>query len=321
MGKRAAVSSASLLLVLLLAGCSGSGDDTSTSGTIATSGSISTRGPGGENNPPTGKVEASVAAGMAPLRVDFTLDGSDRDGDPLSWSLDANGDGKADRSGTSLPTIANYTYLSPGLYNVTFTLSDQKADFAIPLSISVTANTAQGTPLLFDGAEGDASLWTLHDELVVDANAGTGVPSGAAHPVGGWFQDAAVFRTGAKSWHSHYPDNLVATLTTAQAIEVPEGGATLSFYAKGGAEDNSFDGLWVNVGSDVAALENIIYQAVVFEDWTQFSYRLEPGPQFVQFLFKSDISCSSEPQPVGGPGACGAGWDEGGFWVDDIQVI
>lgn len=317
MGKLVAV----FLIVILLAGCAGGGGDESTStGTAASSGSVSSKSglPGG-NNPPTGKVEASIAQGQAPLRVDFTMDGSDKDKDALSWSLDVNGDGKVDRNGNKLPATANYTYMSPGVFNVTYLLDDGKSKVTFPLAITVTANVSNRTALLSDGAEAAPTAWVFTNELVIDTVA-TKVRTGQEHPQGGWVQTADEAHMGSQSYHAPYPDHYEAKMTTAAPIPIPEGGATLTFWLKGGAEDNSYDGLYVNSGTDPAALENQVYQAAAFAEWTQFSFTLEPGDQTVEFVFKADASCSSDPEPVGGPGACGPGWELGGYWIDDITL-
>lgn len=315
------------VLVILLAGCSGKGttqDSDTGNGTVATSGVISSHGggPAGSNNPPTGSAAASVSSGMAPLTVVFTLDGKDKDNDPLSWTLDANGDHTSDKNGKTLPATVNFTYMSPGVFNVTYKLSDGKADVSFPLVVTVTPNVSSCVPLLSDGAEGDASLWAIASEVVINGNAPPAppIPSGQPHPLGPWGQVTDQFHLGAKSWHAHYPDNYVSTMTLAKALGVPAGGATLSFWAKGGAEANGVDGLFVNVGADATHLENQIYQATVYGDWTQFSLKVPAGPLVVQFVFQSDVSCSSEPAPTGNAAACGAGYDAGGYWVDDILV-
>ncbi len=317
---------AALILVLLLAGCSGKGSDSSgtDSGTAASSGVVSSHGTGGSgNNPPTGSVHASVASGMSPLTVVFTMEGADKDKDALSWTLDVNGDKKPEANGKTLPATANFTYNVPGVYNVTYKLSDGKADVSFPLVVTVTTNVAAGQTLFLDDAEGDASKWTITSEVVVAPNIAVDPQgSGQEHPLGPWRQVTDQFHLGAKSWHAHYPDNYVSTMTLAAPLTIPPGGATVSFWLKGSAEDNSYDGIYVNTGADAGALENQVYQAAEYKDWTQFSFTVPAGPLVLQFVFKADISCSSEPQPVGGGDGtvCGPGWDGGGYWVDDIQV-
>ncbi len=313
------------ILALALAGCGGkSTDSDNTSDPIVTSGIVSSRVTGADgNNPPTGSLAPSTVAGAVPLTVNFTFDGSDQDKDPLTWTFDANDDGKSDQSGSTLPSSFAYTYMTTGLFNATLVITDTKADFTLSKIIEVRAPADGGVPFFTDDAEGDASKWVITSELVINPNlAGDPVPSGQPHPSGPWRQVTDQFHAGAQSWHAHYPDNYVSAMTIAAPLEIPPGGALVSFWTKGGAEDNGADGLFVNAGPAADQMENIIYQAAAIPEWKQFYFEAEPGPLVFQFVFMSDISCSSEPAPVGGADgiACGPGWDLGGFWVDDIQV-
>lgn len=60
---------------------------------------------------------------IAPVLADFTLDGSDADSDPLTWTLDF-GDGSPVLNGTALPDTQTHEYTIPGNYTATFTLND-----------------------------------------------------------------------------------------------------------------------------------------------------------------------------------------------------
>ena len=72
---------------------------------------------------PTAKLTASVTEGTAPLVVTLGLNGTDADGDALSWTLDLDGDGQADETGDDLPTTLNHTFAT-GTYNLTLMVSD-----------------------------------------------------------------------------------------------------------------------------------------------------------------------------------------------------
>lgn len=147
-----------LLTCLAFAGCSSGGaedgEDTSSSsasssgtgsksGTKSGSGTASSSGTGTgqpSNKAPTGRLAASVANGTTPLSVNFTLEGSDADGDALSWSL-AFGDG-ASENGTALPANVTHAFAAAGNYTVTYNLTDGKAS----ASYNVTIRVAAGGP-------------------------------------------------------------------------------------------------------------------------------------------------------------------------------
>ncbi|MES2155897.1 MAG: hypothetical protein V4510_12250 [bacterium] len=315
------------ILAVVLSGCGGkSTDGGDTTGNDVTTGVVSSHGTGTPgNHPPDGALRPSTVAGPVPLVVNFTLDGTDRDQDPLTWTFDADHDGKADKSGkgTELPATFSYTYKTTGSFNATYKLSDPQSTVTFSRIIGVGAPVGGGGTLFIDDAEGDAGKWTIMSEVVVNTNlpAGPGpTGTGQEHPAGPWAQVSDQFHLGAKSWHAHYPDNYYSSMTVKTAITVPPGGALVSFWLKGAAEDNGYDGVYVNSGPSADALENQVYQAKAIEDWKQFFYPVPEGPLVLQFVFAADISCSSEPAPTGGPVACGAGYDGGGFWVDDIQV-
>ncbi|MES2155898.1 MAG: PKD domain-containing protein [bacterium] len=172
-----------LMVGLLLSGCSskGSGDgDASQAGdqpndgsgpTEVSDGTTSqhqgnnggtTSGNSGTNHAPVGSMLVSTTKGNAPLRVNFTLDGRDQDGDKLTWTLDANGDGKADSQGSALPKVASFNYTTPGLYKVTFKVTDGKQDVSFPATVNVTANVPQGAqaPITITGTITGAYIGT-----------------------------------------------------------------------------------------------------------------------------------------------------------------
>lgn len=139
-----------LLLVALLAGCS-SPDETSEDPEPATEPENEAppeeqptqgQGSGGQGAPanqaPTGTLQASVQQGNVPVDVNFTFDGSDPDGDPLSWTLDVDGDGMAESEGTVLPASFAHSYTETGTYTVNFTLSDGALETSYEIVINAT---------------------------------------------------------------------------------------------------------------------------------------------------------------------------------------
>ncbi len=171
-----------LSLIVLLAGCLGSGDDgdpVSTSDPSPTD--DATKGsPGGNDNgtsgtppaqnaPPTAHVNASVVLGAAPLNVTFTLDGSDADGDDLAWEFDADGDGDAAHDGTTLPANVNVTYETPGVYNATLAVSDGGSIVYDTVVINVTSPATGGSVLYLVG---DGSTTVVTDPTTAQAETG-----------------------------------------------------------------------------------------------------------------------------------------------------
>lgn len=186
-----------LLGALLLAGCGSSSDgtdSTTSSGASGTSGAT-TDGPTSTSHSGTGTVtgnkaptltfSASVAAGNAPLAVNFTLDARDPEGKPVTWSV-SYGDNSTAATGSSLPTTLAHTFTNPGNYTVKATVSDgeKEANRTLP-PIKVTAVGAKGpsqsaTVTWQNGAFGCGASYpkaspgapaagVLYGELAVDA--------------------------------------------------------------------------------------------------------------------------------------------------------
>lgn len=141
-----ALLAAALLSTLVLAGCSdngGGGGTTSTTTTTAaaattttsrsattTTTAAGTTSSAPQDRAPTGSASA-VVNGTA---VAFELNGTDPDGDALSWTL-AFGDG-ASTEGTALPATADHTY-AVGNFTATFTVSDAAHDVRYDLNVSI----------------------------------------------------------------------------------------------------------------------------------------------------------------------------------------
>lgn len=168
-----ALLAALLLSTLVLAGCSdkdkdGDGDDTSATSTSTTRGTTTgaattsqpttastptqpPTGPPGEpaNTAPLGFIAAAPANASMPRTLNFTLNGTDPEGDNIVWDL-AFGDGNA-TSGALLPANASHQYAAVGLYNVTFTISDGRLQTTYNLTANITAGGG-GTPLTIEGS-------------------------------------------------------------------------------------------------------------------------------------------------------------------------
>jgi hypothetical protein len=133
-----------LLLSFALAGCSGDGgdDDAAPATSTSATGSRSSTGTtmAAANRAPTGSAALAVNGTSAA----FTLDGTDPDGDALSWNL-TFGDGQS-TSGATLPANATHDYGAAGRFNATFTLSDGKASAVYNLTINATVAAAGGAP-------------------------------------------------------------------------------------------------------------------------------------------------------------------------------
>ncbi|HHH47807.1 MAG TPA: PKD domain-containing protein, partial [Gammaproteobacteria bacterium] len=119
----------------------------------------------------------------------FTWAVNDADGDPLTCTLDADGDGSTDYTIADCASNGSqaHTYVAAGSYSATLTVSDGKGG-SVAQSLAVTvsaANTApvfdtslgvtpnpveEGSPATFTWAVGDADGDTLTCELDIDAD-------------------------------------------------------------------------------------------------------------------------------------------------------
>ena len=165
-----ALLAALLLGTMVLAGCSddddGGAEPTTSTSSTATPGPTSTSTtttassstgtttqppvpPPGEpdNSAPAGSLAAVPAHNMT-RTVNFTLDGSDPDGDNIVWDL-FYGDGQS-ANGASFPANLTHQYPANGTYNVTFTITDGR----LQTSYNVTVNATAGAPGGGGGATG-----------------------------------------------------------------------------------------------------------------------------------------------------------------------
>lgn len=106
------------------------------------------------NTPPTAKLSSDAQNGTAPLNVTFSIEGTDADGDELSWTLDVDGDNESDYNGTNVPTAFVHEYVEAGNYTVVLNITDGQAFAESNVTIVV-----EGVP----AAKEDA--WAVWDEL------------------------------------------------------------------------------------------------------------------------------------------------------------
>lgn len=320
----------------------GSGSGTS-SGTKSTSSSAT-----GSSSPGTINVTLTRSApnGAIPLSINFSLNATFRTGGKqvpapsgTTWSVtivSGNGtngtaNGTAGPTGTALPANFTLNFTTAGNHTVRAVVKAPGYTDGNATVIVVATAAGAGAPLFFDGAETDASQWTIASKVLVTNLPTLVVPSpegqelAADHPGGKWAQTTDEHLTGAKSWHVAYPDNMRAKMTS---VAIPAGGAshTLTYAYKGGAEGTSVEGLFVLAGPAGGTLQVLAHHSGAAVGWTTESLLLPTvdGDLQIQFRFDSDISCSSDPQtvpPTDPAGACGEGYDAGGYWLDDITVV
>ncbi len=91
----------------------------------------------------------------APATLNFTLNGTDVDGDNLTWSFAVNG--TETFNGTQLPAIVNHTFDLAGLFNVTFTVADASNSTVDMLVINATLGELAFMPttVFFEDAGSD----------------------------------------------------------------------------------------------------------------------------------------------------------------------
>lgn len=220
-----------LVLALVLSGCAGSSDNgSSTSGSSTTQGSSTsgskTTGPtttgatgsgttsGGPgpagNHAPIPQLGASAEAGPAPFGVNFTVDATDEDKDPLTWTL-AFGDGSTSATGASVPATVAHNFTSLGNYTVILTVSDGKTSASATLNLTVSGGATQDETADYTGNPAECFLTVLGDlegisHVRIDINPATyGAPFVATWDttsppawveIGFWNDDGLLYRYG-----------------------------------------------------------------------------------------------------------------------------
>lgn len=155
--------------LLLLAGCSSGGSDsTTTTGPTTTTNAPTTTAGGATtskapttssgaptsssapaaNHAPEAELTADIIDGPAPLSVTFTAEATDSDDDALTYKLvfgDASADGVGDLAGA---TQIIHSFAAAGTYNVVLNVSDGASFDTATLSITVT--TAGMAPIVIN---------------------------------------------------------------------------------------------------------------------------------------------------------------------------
>jgi PKD repeat protein len=145
-----------------------------TTGTNGTGGAMTSSAPA-ENTAPTANLTTDLVNGTAPLNVTFTIDGADEDGDELSWTLDADGDGTEDYNGTEVPSAIVHEFTAVGNYTALLTVTDgtDNATASVDIVVEVppvtgpnlcqrAATQTAGPVYVFDG---DGGTW-----IFIEAN-------------------------------------------------------------------------------------------------------------------------------------------------------
>jgi len=146
---------AGLVVFLSVAGCAAKSDTTTTShvtshtttATAPVNATLAANVTAPVNHAPTANLTATHGNGTAALNVTFALQGSDVDGDNLTWML-SFGDNATARNGTMLPAMVNHTYLAGGLLNVTLSVSDGQTTTVALLALNLTATHVPAAPPL-----------------------------------------------------------------------------------------------------------------------------------------------------------------------------
>lgn len=120
-----------MVLAAALSGCWGD-----KAGGPQSSGSGSTSG-GPANHAPLANLTANVTTGMAPLAINFTLNGTDGDGDALTWVL-SFGDGSVNVTGSSLPASVVHDFGQAANFTVRLEITDGQALVNATLVIAAT---------------------------------------------------------------------------------------------------------------------------------------------------------------------------------------
>jgi hypothetical protein len=278
----------------------------------------------------TGVSEATVSVG-----VNLTFDASsssDPDGSIVSYSWSFGTD-----QGTANTSVATYAYAEAGVFEVNLVVIDnQSAKSGRSLNINVSAAPPAPAYYFFDDADANAKTWTFTKAIVIAPVGSTGSTtlSGQGHPLGqGWHKTTKDKHEGAHSYtmqteaSNGYRDNELMTMVSP-TIKLKEMGAVapvLTFWIKGDAEANNFDGVYWDTSSNGGSTwttggKSASSSSAAYAKWTEITYKI-PAANIVdnfkvRFLFKSDISCSADsPLPAG----CGAGAYTG-YFIDEIMI-
>lgn len=140
------------------------------------------------NNAPTANLSSDVPNGTAPLNVTFTIEGTDADGDELSWTLDIDGDNESDYNGTELPSEIVHEYLEAGNYTAILNVTD--GTNSTQASLDITVEVPIATSLVCDRPDATSAGGELYviseggDWVFAEANGIPGLQVENNHPIG-----------------------------------------------------------------------------------------------------------------------------------------
>lgn len=346
------------LTAVALAGCSGSSTSSSTAATGTSHPPTSSTGtgpgststppttgpvPSGTDTPPAGNQSVQVhiqrlnANGAIPLTANMTVSATTNGQNVTSaqWAVHMtrtmDGNGTAVKSaatagpkGSQLPTTLHLPFTQAGTYTVTVDVTVAGLP-STNASVIVVASTPAALPsIFFDGGETDTSQWTISSTTyVVTSNVVGGPDQTAPAPVPTgekWVITDAEHKTAGHSWSSQYPDNYETKMDSV-SIKLPAGKHSLSFALKGGVEQNGADGLHVLTGADASTLAEAKFIDESLSAWKTYTIAVSGSTLVIEFKFDADASCSDETSVPDNPVlSCGAGYDQGGYWIDDITV-
>ena len=153
------------------------------------------------NRPPTVRAAADPGSGEAPIDVRFSAEGSDPDGDSLSYQWDF-GDG-----GQAFGAQATHRYSAPGDYTATVTVTDPDGKRDRNREVTVSGNRAPSLALTADPETGTAPLRVRFEADAVD-------PEGSTVRYRYTFGDGAAPANGRRQTHTYRnPGTYTATVT------------------------------------------------------------------------------------------------------------
>jgi PKD repeat protein len=242
-----------LVLALLLPGCAQKEDTSASSTSKAATSHAAAPATNGTappalnrtNHPPVATLAASTPGGGVPLAVNFTLGGSDPDGDALNWTL-SFGDGSANRTGSALPAAVAHTFTAAGLHRVVLNVTDGRLSAERTLLVNASAaalpaDVFTGHVVAPDGVENSEGecLFALLASVGAAPGGFAGDGFSLVNAKGGWtfafdvdgmvaqFQDAAGY-VGDKAPSGTVPDGATSVLACSHSAVDTDYTLTLS---------------------------------------------------------------------------------------------
>ncbi|MDR1998841.1 MAG: PKD domain-containing protein, partial [Frankiaceae bacterium] len=199
---------------------------------------------GSANTPPTATLAVTPTSGVAPLSVTATIDASDADNDPLTYTLDF-GDGGAPTQGPLPSAGISHIYTAAGTYSIRAEVSDgsvgvvKYAKVSVGLSQPLTAaagddqTVAINAPVTFDGSGSvPAEAITSYSWDFGDGASSTDPRATHAYAAAGTYTVTLMVASGAETASGR----AVITVLNPQpaqglAVSVTSGGALLAGVA------------------------------------------------------------------------------------------